>query len=77
MSVTVKFFARLREQYQLDELQIEAANGMTAMQVWQQATGEQRLPEHTLVAINQQYAAVDSAVKDSDEVAFFPPVTGG
>ena len=29
------------------------------------------------VAVNQDYANLDYPVKDSDEVAFFPPVTGG
>jgi molybdopterin synthase sulfur carrier subunit len=29
------------------------------------------------VAINQSHARFDSAVSDDDEVAFFPPVTGG
>ena len=29
------------------------------------------------VAINRQYAQLDSTISDSDEVAFFPPVTGG
>ncbi len=28
-------------------------------------------------AINHQFVANDSKVKDTDEVAFFPPVTGG
>ena len=30
-----------------------------------------------LVAINQTISSLDSAVSDGDEVAFFPPVTGG
>ena len=29
------------------------------------------------VAQNRTYAQLDSLVKDSDEIAFFPPVTGG
>ena len=28
-------------------------------------------------AVNQEYVAVDHPVTDGDEVAFFPPVTGG
>lgn len=29
------------------------------------------------VAVNQQMVGLDAAVRDGDEVAFFPPVTGG
>ncbi|XDZ66174.1 molybdopterin converting factor subunit 1 [Alphaproteobacteria bacterium LSUCC0684] len=29
------------------------------------------------VAINQEYCDLDAAVADGDEIAFFPPVTGG
>ena len=28
-------------------------------------------------AVNQQMVTMDAAIKDGDEVAFFPPVTGG
>lgn len=30
-----------------------------------------------LVAINQEISEPDSAIADHDEIAFFPPVTGG
>lgn len=29
------------------------------------------------VAVNQDYVGLDAAVKQGDEIAFFPPVTGG
>ena len=28
-------------------------------------------------AVNQDFAAMQAAVRDGDEIAFFPPVTGG
>ena len=41
--------------------------------VWE-ALGEGR---NVRVAINQEMAGPDAAVADRDEIAFFPPVTGG
>ena len=29
------------------------------------------------VAINQEYASLDEMISSEDEIAFFPPVTGG
>ena len=29
------------------------------------------------IAVNRTYGALDTPIKQSDEVAFFPPVTGG
>ena len=34
-------------------------------------------PASIRVAINQQFASPDTVLADHDEVAFFPPVTGG
>ena len=33
--------------------------------------------DQVLVAVNQTMAELSSAINDGDEVAFFPPVTGG
>jgi len=77
MSITVKFFASLREELNLDEVQLDPQPEMTALSVWQQATSKVNLPDKTLIAVNQEYAGDDVAVRDGDEVAFFPPVTGG
>jgi molybdopterin synthase sulfur carrier subunit len=50
---------------------------MSAVQVWNVCTQKSELPSNILVAINQEYVKPDTMVKSGDEVAFFPPVTGG
>lgn len=75
MSITVKFFARLREQVGQAELTLEQADDVQS--VWNQSTDNMTLPDNTLCAINMEYVDIHTQVKDGDEVAFFPPVTGG
>lgn len=41
---------------------------------WAEALAETR---RVRAAVNQDMAAADTPVRDGDEVAFFPPVTGG
>lgn len=77
MSIQVKFFASLREQLGMDGVSIDASVTRQVGDVWQAATRSATLPANTLCAINMQYAKLDDAVHDGDEVAFFPPVTGG
>ena len=55
---------------------VEADGITTARDVWKAVSGESP-DEEMLVAINKEYAGLDRAVADGDEVAFFPPVTGG
>ncbi len=82
MAIKVRFFASLREDTGLDHLEI-AANDIaqqgitTATDVWMAATRGQPLPAQALCAINRDHAELGAAVNDGDEIAFFPPVTGG
>lgn len=76
MSITVKFFASLREQLQQDEIKLPAEEARTVEAVWKLATGRDA-PPNVLAAVNMEYVQPDHAVADGDEVAFFPPVTGG
>ncbi|MCZ6566124.1 MAG: molybdopterin converting factor subunit 1 [Gammaproteobacteria bacterium] len=77
MPVNVKYFASLRETIGRSSDQITVAGTMTVEEIWQQATNDLDRPERLLAAINQEYASFTQEVKDGDEVAFFPPVTGG
>ncbi|VAW57184.1 Molybdopterin synthase sulfur carrier subunit [hydrothermal vent metagenome] len=75
MSISVKFFARLREQVGQAELTLERATDVQS--AWDQATQNMTMPDNTLCAINMEYVDKHSPVSTGDEVAFFPPVTGG
>jgi molybdopterin synthase sulfur carrier subunit len=75
-SITVRYFASLREHLGRGEDQVDAAGLSCVADVWSRVCAEP-LPANTLVAINQEYASPASAVRAGDEVAFFPPVTGG
>lgn len=75
MSIQVKFFASLREKIGIADIDIESAE--TAGDAWNRATNNAELPTNLLVAVNLDYAQLNTAVHDGDEVAFFPPVTGG
>ncbi len=77
MTVAVKFFASLKEQLGCDGASVEIGEMATAADVWLQASGGKAMPGNVLVAINMEYSDQNATVHDGDEVAFFPPVTGG
>ena len=77
MAIKVKFFASLREKTGRAEESVEFSTGLTASQVWSRATDGAAPPEKLMVAVNMEYVRGDPVLQDNDEVAFFPPVTGG
>ncbi|MCG2579938.1 MAG: molybdopterin converting factor subunit 1 [Marinobacter sp.] len=82
-TVIVRFFARLREELETDSLTLPARSDTTAGQVlsdlaakggpWAQLDEGQPV----MIAVNQVMARPETRLKAGDEVAFFPPVTGG
>ena len=77
MSIKVKFFARIREEMGRAEDQVEFTSGLKVSDVWEKTSGGDAMPDSLLVAINMEHVKGDAELKEGDEVAFFPPVTGG
>jgi len=76
MSITVKFFASIRVKLGKSQDTIDYKGIVTVADVWERSA-KISPPAHLLAAVNQEYAGLGQAVHDGDEVAFFPPVTGG
>ncbi len=77
MTINILYFASLREKVGRGNDTLDSSKPLQVAQVWQQATGQNSFPDDVLIAINQEYTDADAIVSDGDEVAFFPPVTGG
>lgn len=77
MTIKVKFFASLRESIGCREAEVDASRARTAADAWRLATGGRPIPGNVLVAVNLEYTPPGAPIRDGDEVAFFPPVTGG
>jgi molybdopterin converting factor subunit 1 len=79
--VTVRLFARLREIAGAAELDREVPDGVDAKAVWDALAAERPgLAPYTSsisCAINEEYARFSHPLKDGDEIAFLPPVSGG
>ena len=82
MSVQILYFASLKEALKCPGESIELPAGVSSI-------GEMRdhlitqgrvalaTAKNLRVALNQEMVKMDAPLKDGDELAFFPPVTGG
>ncbi|MCH8501097.1 MAG: molybdopterin converting factor subunit 1 [Aliidiomarina sp.] len=81
--IKVLFFAVLRERLGTSEVAVEDFHGSTVADLIQHL--EQRslkwhqelASQDVLAAVNQQLVSHTYVIEAGDEVAFFPPVTGG
>ncbi|MBK4714543.1 MULTISPECIES: molybdopterin synthase sulfur carrier subunit [Tenebrionibacter/Tenebrionicola group] len=80
--INVLFFAQVRELVGCDSLTLnDDFSSVEALRQHLAARGERWAlalePGKLLAAVNQTLVTPQHAIKDGDEVAFFPPVTGG
>ena len=82
--IRVLFFAKLREDLGQSELELPWSAELSTVadlqaqlnqrdEKWAGTLGA----ENIICAVNQQQVATGHGLADGDEVAFFPPVTGG
>ena len=81
--IKVLFFAQIRDQLGTSELQVPSNENTDVMTLlanlqsrdkhWLTVLSKGKL----MVAINQTMSTQNVRLKEGDEVAFFPPVTGG
>jgi len=84
MKITVRYFALLRErmgveseivEWQDPEPRVERLREFLAART--PAIGGLILGGPLLAAVNREFATPKTALKDGDELALFPPVSGG
>jgi len=81
--IKVLFFAQLRDQLGVSELSLNSAENPTVQILLDNIAAQneawaKHLAKGTLmVAVNQAISNKNAALASGDEVAFFPPVTGG
>ncbi len=76
----IYYFASLKEALKMPGEEITLNTGITVAQLRKKLLnkhGERHFPNNILCAVNQEIANDEVVVGDSDEVAFYPPVTGG
>ncbi len=76
MSIKVRYFASLKEIIGRAEDELHVTGDISVIAIWEKINNIE-IPKNTLVAVNMEYVDFSHSATDGDEVAFFPPVTGG
>ncbi len=79
ISLSIRYFAILREQRGLDHEQLKTTAG-TPEAVYEELRTRHgfTLPANRVrAAVNGEFASATAALRDGDEIVFIPPVAGG
>ena len=81
MKIKVKFFASFREAVGKSEVDVDIKEKTDISRLLEILKTEHpelgKLIEPVIVSVNREYATYDTILKDGDEVAILPPVSGG
>jgi molybdopterin converting factor subunit 1 len=81
MSIRVLFFASLADIAGTRETQVDPATVTDVVSVFNKLARQypslEKYRSSVLFALNSEFAGAESPVQDGDELAFFPPVSGG
>ena len=81
MSIRVLFFASLADIAGMRETAVDAASITDVNSVFNKFASQfpalENYRSSVLFALNSEFARPGSSVRDGDEIAFFPPVSGG
>jgi len=81
MQVIAKLFGAAREAAGAKELSLELSDGATARDVWKLLLDEHPaiapFADRLAVSVNLEIRSLDAEIRDGDEIAFLPPVSGG
>ena len=77
MKIHVKYFASVRDLMEIESEDLNLETSLSVYELWKELTLKVKVPRDILIAVNHEYVDKDFKLNDGDEVAYFPPVTGG
>ena len=81
IQITVKLFAIFQEVFATDEIQVKLNSGASVSEIFDRLVSQHPNLEQwrslTRYAINLSFAESNTILKNGDEVALIPPVSGG
>ena len=77
MKIYIKYFASVRDVMGKHSEDLDVENNLTVDRLWVKLTLNLQINMKVMFAVNHEYVDKDFKLKQGDEIAFFPPVTGG
>ena len=81
MYINVLYFAQIKEQLGIEKEKITIVSNISILELKKKLAAQKKedlfLDKNIMCAINHKIADNNMVINENDEVAFFPPITGG